>query len=167
MQEIRVSAIAAISAKNRALGRDNELLWHLPEDLKHFKELTKGHPIIMGRKTYDSILQYLGKPLPNRTSIVLTRGTALMHPDVVSVNSIGKALVYAKELGVKEVFIGGGAAIYELALPHTDRLYLTLVDDEPEADTFFPAYEQDFAEVARTACSTDPAASFVTFDRVQ
>ena len=166
MKKPRISAIAAISSTNRALGRNNELLWHLPEDLKRFKELTKGHPIIMGRKTHDSILQYLGKPLPGRTSIVLTRTGAIDHPGVLSANSIEAALEIARSVDSEEVFIGGGTAIYELALPYTNRLYLTLVDDEPAADSYFPEYKAMFTElVSQEMIEHKPKFSFVILDK--
>jgi dihydrofolate reductase len=144
MKEIRISAIAAISAKGRALGHNNELLWHISEDLQHFKTLTSGHPIIMGRKTFESIQGYLGGPLPNRQNIVVSRSSAKLHPDVLMATSIEGAITQAKKLNPEEIFIGGGTSIYESALPYTDRLYLTLVEDEPEADSYFPSYADTF-----------------------
>ena len=166
MSQPRISAIAAISSTTRALGLNNQLLWHLPADLRRFKALTSGHPIIMGRKTYNSIFAYLGKPLPNRTSIVLTRGAPIDHPKVLTARNIEDAITQATATGTDEIFIGGGTMIYELALPYTDRLYLTLVDDEPIADAFFPNYEEAFEEALREKCSTEPQATFITFDRV-
>jgi dihydrofolate reductase len=147
-QHPRISIVAAIGTKTLALGKGNELLWHLPEDLKRFKELTSGHAIIMGRKTFDSILAVLKKPLPNRTSIVVTRDPAWQYEGAIAATSIEDAITKAKEIEKEEIFIGGGAQIYELALPHTDRLYLTLIDDEgAEADVFFPAYADEFTEI--------------------
>ncbi len=160
----RVSAIAAMG-KNRVLGKDNQLLWHIPDDLKRFKQLTLGHPIIMGRKTFESILAALGKPLPGRTNIVVTRNPEIMLKNmaqespsvyqgvalknVVVVGSITEAIEKAKEVdGGEETFIGGGGQIYAEALPFTDKLYLTLIDDEKEGDSFFPAYEDVFTKVA-------------------
>src|SRR5258708_1489116 len=121
-----VSAIAAIG-KNRELGQDNKLLWHIPDDLKRFKALTTGHPVIMGRKTFESIFAMIGKPLPNRTNIVVTHDTSWSHAGVLVSHSVEKAIEKGKSLGEKEVFILGGAQIYEAALPFTDKLYLTLI----------------------------------------
>jgi dihydrofolate reductase len=149
-----VAAVAAIG-KNRVLGKENKLLWHIPDDLKRFKELTKGHPVIMGNKTYISILSYLGKPLPDRTTIVVTRNRITAEEkfhqyafkdEVFFVSSIQEAIEKGKGLD-SQVFIGGGAQIYEAALPYTDKLYLTLIDDEKEGDSFFPAYENEFTKV--------------------
>lgn len=139
--------IAAIGAGTRALGKDNKLLWHLPEDLKYFKQTTLGHAVIMGRKTYESI----GKPLPSRTNVVVTRTPTYKADGCKVVESLDAALAYARALtnpGAPELFIIGGADIYAQALPHTDRLYLTLIDDHGEgADVFFPEYEKDFTKV--------------------
>ncbi len=142
----RVSCIAAIG-KNRVIGKGNTLLWHIPEDLKRFKMLTLGHPVIMGRKTFDSIVAMLGKPLPGRTNIVVTRNNEWKFDGVEVAHSLEEALSKAKELNTQEVFVIGGAQIYEQALPFTDRLYLTLIDDTKDGDVFFPAYEQLFTKV--------------------
>lgn len=143
----RVSAIAAIG-RNRVLGKDNQLLWHIPDDLKRFKEITSGHPIIMGRKTFESILATLGKPLPGRTNIVVTRDASWRHEGVIAAASIEDAIMKAaKAPGADEVFIGGGGEIYRQALPFTDRLYLTLIEDDKEGDSFFPEYENEFTKV--------------------
>jgi len=127
-----VSIIAALG-KNRVLGKDNELLWRIPDDLKRFKELTTGHPIIMGSKTYESI----GKPLPNRTNIVLTKDSDYEAPGTIVVHSLEEAFEKAEN---EEIFVIGGGQIYALALPYADKLYLTLIDDKKEGDTFFPDY---------------------------
>lgn len=135
--------------KGRALGIKNGLLWHIPDDLKRFKTLTTGHPVIMGRVTFESIIKILGKPLPNRTSIVVTRSSTSLgvnDPNVMYVNSLDEALARAKELD-EEIFVIGGAQIYEQALPLTDKLYLTLIDDEKEADAYFPEYEHLFTKI--------------------
>lgn len=115
-----VSIVVAI-AENNAIGKNNELLWHLPTDLKHFKQLTSGHTIIMGRKTFDSI----GKPLPNRRNIVITRSNSLEIPGAEVVNNIDQALALCT--AEKEVFIVGGAEIYRQAMDKTDKIYLTTV----------------------------------------
>lgn len=149
MKKPIVSAIAAIG-RNRELGKDNKLLWHIPEDLKRFREITRGHPVIMGRKTFESIVGYTGKPLPDRTNIVVSRRPRMIdlrnQSSVLAVASVEEAIEKAKQLDNTEVFIIGGAQIYETALPYTDKLYLTLIDAEAEADSFFPPYETEFTK---------------------
>jgi len=126
-----ISIVVAI-AENNAIGKENKLLWHLPADLRHFKEVTTGHTIIMGRKTYDSV----GKPLPNRRNIVITRKSGLEIPGVEVVHTLEEALALCDEQ--EEVFIGGGAEIYKMAMSLTDKIYLTVVKGIFDADTFFP-----------------------------
>ncbi len=140
----KVVLVAAISRKNRALGNRNGLLWHIPVDLKRFKAKTLGNPVIMGRKTFESIIAILGKPLPNRKNIIVTRNSEYGYPGVTIAKSLADALEEAKKDNPTEIHIGGGADLYKQALPFVDELYLTLVDDEPEADTFFPEYETQF-----------------------
>lgn len=146
MQKPIVAAVVAIG-KNRELGKEGKLLWHIPDDLKRFKALTLGHPIIMGRKTFESIVGYLGKPLPGRTNIVVTRDPSWRYEGVLIAASIEEALEKAKALDAEEVHIGGGQQIYEQALPFIDKLYLTLVEDDKDADAFFPPYENEFTKV--------------------
>lgn len=142
-----ISIVAAIG-RNRVLGKDNHLLWRIPDDLKRFKQLTLGHPIIMGRKTFESILATLGKPLPGRTNIVVTRDVSWNHEGAIAALSIEEAIEKAKEApGAGEIFIGGGGEIYRQALPLVDKLYLTLIEDDKEGDSFFPAYENEFTKV--------------------
>src|SRR3989344_4026867 len=145
MSKGKVSIVAVISSKNRALGHKGGLLWHIPGDLPRFKKLTMGHPIIMGRKTHESI----GRPLPGRTNIVLKKGPlGFWAPKWV--RSLAEAMEEAgKADGNDEIFVIGGGEIYKLALPYTGKLYLTIVDDEPEADTFFPEYAHDFRIIKR------------------
>lgn len=144
MTEHTISLIAAIG-KNRELGKGNELLWHIPDDLKRFRSTTKGHPCIMGRKTFESIVAILGKPLPNRTNIVITRDKNWSHEEAVALDSIEDAIQLAKRKpGGEEVFIIGGGEIYTLSLGYADKLYLTRIDDAKEADSFFPEYEALF-----------------------
>lgn len=131
--------------ENRLIGAKNGLLWHIPDDLKRFKALTQRHPCIMGRKTFDSILAILGKPLPNRTSIIVTREKEWQHEGVLAVHSLEDALQKAKALD-EEVFVIGGTQIYEQALPFVERLYLTLINDKKEGDAFFPPYEHLFTK---------------------
>mgnify|MGYP001610807394 CR=1 FL=1 len=141
----RISIIAAIGRK-RELGKGNDLLWKIPDDLKRFRELTKGHPIIMGRKTYESLPI---RPLPHRTNIVVTRDQEYKSQTFITAASIEEAIAKAQDApGAEEIFVIGGGQIYAAALPHTDRLYLTTIDAEaPEADVFFPAYENDFTRI--------------------
>lgn len=145
-----VCIVVAIG-KERELGKDGKLLWHIPDDMKRFKALTMGHPVIMGRKTFESILGYLGKPLPGRTNIVVTRDASYQRDDVIIAGSLEEALMRARALDGREIHIGGGAQLYAQALPYVDKLYLTRVDDAPEADTYFPDYESEFTEVSREA----------------
>lgn len=147
MKKPRICAVVAIG-KNRELGKDGKLLWHIPDDLKRFKELTRGHPVIMGRKTFESIVGYLGGPLPERTNIVISRHIDLVgrYAGVMVVASLEEALEKAKEIDSEEIHIGGGAQIYEQALPIIDKLYLTLIDAEGDADIFFPPYEHLFTK---------------------
>lgn len=150
MQNPRVSIVVAMGAgplHTRVIGKENKLLWYIPEDLKHFKSLTLGHPVIMGRKTFDSIVATLGKALPGRTNIVVTRDPNWSFEGVVVCHSIESAFEKAREIDHEEIFIGGGSQLYEQALPFTDRLYLTLIEDEKDGDTYFPAFEKDFTKV--------------------
>lgn len=139
---MRIAMIWAM-AENRVIGRDNKLPWYLPNDLKYFKQVTSGKPVIMGRKTYDSI----GRPLPNRTNIIITRDTGFTAEGCQVVHSLDDALAVAQAQGVvnggDEVIVMGGAQIYAEALPRVDRLYVTLVHAEVAGDAVFPAI--DFA----------------------
>ncbi len=138
--------IVVAMGKNREIGMEGELLWYIPEDLKRFKELTLGHPIIMGRKTFESIIKILGKPLPGRTNIVITRNKEWKYEGILITHSFEEALEKAKEINPDKIFIGGGAQIYTLALPYVTNLYLTLIDDEKKSDSFFPPYEHIFTK---------------------
>lgn len=129
-------AIAAMSL-NRVIGAGNKIPWHLPEDFKWFKKMTTGHVIVMGRKTYESI----GKPLPNRTTIVLSR-SPLNIPGVSSISDLKQ--LSSLEFAGREIFICGGAQVYQLALPMCSDLYLTLVNRTVEGDAFFPRFEDRF-----------------------
>jgi dihydrofolate reductase len=133
-----ISLIAAMD-RNRLIGNKNQLPWHLPADLTHFKQVTMGKPIIMGRKTYESI----GRPLPGRTNIVLTRDESFQADGVVLTGSLENALDCAASEGAEEVMIIGGSNIYGQALDHSGRLYLTLVDAEFEGDAWFPDIDME------------------------
>ncbi len=137
-----ISIIAAIG-RNRELGKDNQLLWHIPEDMKRFKDLTLGQVVIMGRKTYESLPEKF-RPLPDRTNIVITRNNYWKVAGCYVVNSIEEAIKKAKEFN-KEIFIIGGASIYEQGIKYADKLYLTIVNqDFSEADVYFPEYKNRF-----------------------
>ena len=139
----RVAIIAAIG-KNRELGLHGKLLWYIPEDMRRFKEITTGHPVIMGRKTWESLPEKF-RPLPGRTNIVVTRQEDYRASGATVVNSLEEArAVAARAPGADEIFVIGGGELYAAALPFANRLYLTLVDDTPLADVFFPSYEDDF-----------------------
>lgn len=131
-------SLIAVIGRNRELGKDNKLLWHIPGDLPRFKAITTGHPIIMGRKTFTSI----GTPLANRTNIVISTDSTLHIDQCIVVASLTEALHKAKESpGADEIFIIGGGQIFSQAISLADRLYLTVVDASSEADTFFPDYQ--------------------------
>ena len=160
----KLSIEVAIS-ENNAIGKNNQLLWHLPADLKHFRAITSGHPIIMGRKTYNSI----GRPLPNRRNIVITRQTNLTIPNVELVNSLQEAIALCDT--ENEVFVVGGAEIYKHALALTNRIYLTVVHQNYEADTFFPELkENEWKEIAKEYHQADEknnvADTFSTLERL-
>lgn len=160
-----ISAIVAMS-ENHVIGVDNQLPWHLPSDLQHFKSLTTGHPILMGRKTYESI----GRPLPNRTNIVITRDASFSAPGCVVVTSIGEAIAHAKAKNSPEIFIIGGAEVYKQLLPVIQRIYLTVVHDEFEGDAFFPDLDSRvWKQVKREAHEADDKNefpfSFITLER--
>jgi dihydrofolate reductase len=159
----KLSIVVAISANN-AIGKNNQLLWHLPADLKHFKEITSGHTIIMGRKTYDSI----GRPLPNRRNIVITRKTDLQIENVEIVNSLQQAISLCEK--EEEVFIIGGAEIYKSSISLVNRIYLTTIHQEYEADVFFPELKTEewletFQEYHKADEKNNVAYTFSTLER--
>ncbi len=160
---MRLSLIAAM-ASNRAIGLRNTLPWHLPEDLKRFKALTMGHHIVMGRKTYDSI----GKPLPGRDTVIVTRNADYAVPGCLAVNSLDAALTVSH--GDDEVFFVGGAELYRQALPIAHRIYLTEIQRVFDGDAFFPEFDKSqWIETARDKQRVDDANGFeyhfVTYDR--
>ena len=164
----RLSMIAALS-RNFAIGLDNRLLWHISEDLVNFKALTMGKPIIMGRKTFDSI----GRPLPGRANIVVSRDTQWQAEGVQVARSVNAAINAAhlacEDSGQDEIMVIGGEQIYRQALPSATRLYLTEVDVEMAADTFFPGFVRvDWHELERRPGiqSADYAYQFVTLERI-
>jgi dihydrofolate reductase len=143
-----VVAVGRDQQHNHVIGKDNKLLWHIPDDLKRFKEITLGHPVVMGRKTFESILAELGRPLPGRTNIVVTRDAQWNHPGVEVYHSLQAAFDRAAALDQDEIFIGGGTQLYTEAFPQIDRIYLTIIDAEAEGDAFFPDYAE-FKEVSQ------------------
>lgn len=163
-----LSLIAAL-AQNRVIGRDNQLPWHLPADLKHFKALTLGKPIIMGRKTWDS----LGRPLPGRLNLVVSRQAGLQLEGAEVFASLEEAVVraeaWAREEEAEEVMLIGGAQLYTQGLEHGDRLYLTRVELAPEGDAFFP--EVSYADwhlassIEHEASAETPAYAFQVWER--
>lgn len=138
-----ISLIAAMG-NNRVIGLNNDMPWHLPKDLAHFKKITIGHPIVMGRKTYESI----GRPLPNRKNIILTRQESLELPEeVMTVSNLETVLKWSEENPEEEIFIIGGGNLYKQALPYADRLYITEINEDFDGDTFFPAFDQEEWEI--------------------
>lgn len=129
-----ISMIAAM-AKNRVIGRENSLPWHLPEDLKHFKQKTLDKPVVMGRKTYESV----GKPLPGRENVIITRNADYQADGCTIVTSLEQAIEHLAK--VEEIMIIGGTEIYRLALPMAHRMYLTFIDLEVDGDAYFPEWD--------------------------
>ena len=161
---MKISIVVAMAA-NRVIGKDNQLPWHLPADLKHFKQTTMGKPILMGRKTWESI----GRPLPGRTNIVITRDENYDAPGCVVVHSIEAALQATAQQD--EVMVIGGAEFYRQVLPRTDRIYLTRINEDFEGDTLFPELDRsEWQEVERVDCDADDknphSYSFIKLDRV-
>ncbi|MFH2124224.1 MAG: dihydrofolate reductase [Pseudomonadota bacterium] len=156
---MEVIIIAAMAA-NRVIGRKNTIPWHIPEELQWFKETTMGHTLIMGRKTHESI----GRPLPGRRTIVITRDRHRCFPGCTTVQSLNQALELCTEY--EKVFIAGGAQIYVQALPLADTIILSVLDQEVAGDTFFPPVpEEEFAEATRTAVSGPPPYTRITYQR--
>jgi dihydrofolate reductase len=159
----RVSLIVAM-ARNRVIGVNNTLPWHLPADLKHFKALTMGHHIVMGRKTYESI----GKPLPGRTSVVVTRNAGYVQPGVIVANSLEAAI---SACGVdEEIFVIGGAELYRQAIKFADRIYLTEIAADIPGDAHFTDLDsKSWQETGRASHSPDEknlySYHFVVYDR--
>jgi dihydrofolate reductase len=164
-----ISLICAV-ARNRVIGRNNQLLWRLKSDLRHFRDLTTGKPVIMGRKTHNSI----GRPLPNRDNIVVTRDRAFVADGVFVVHTLDEAFRVAedcaKERAVDEIMVAGGGDIYAQTIERADALYLTEVDMEPEGDAWFPPVDRMlWEEISRKTHPKGPddeaAFSFVDYVR--
>ena len=166
---MNISIIVAV-AENNVIGKDNTLIWHLPADMKFFKEKTTGHCIITGRKNYESIPGKF-RPLPNRTNIVITRKADYKAPGAIVVNSIEQAIVKAKETGDAEFFIIGGAEIYQQSLRYVNRIYLTKIYHSFNGDVFFPELTADeWKETDRIRGIVDEknkyAHDFITLDKI-
>ena len=163
MPSPRLNLIAALG-KNGVIGIGNRLPWQLPDDLRHFKALTLGHPVLMGRKTFES----LGRPLPGRRNIVITRNAHYRPEGAEVAGSIEQALALCQ--GAQEVFFIGGADIYRQALPLAERLHLTEVDASPAGDAFFPAFDRarwrESAREGRRDEGSGLGYAFVTYERV-
>lgn len=142
-------------ASNRAIGLNNEMPWHLSADLKKFKQITMGSPILMGRKTYESI----GRPLPGRTNIIISRNKTYQQADCLVFNSIENAIAACQQYD--EIFVIGGATFYQAILPQADKLYLTEINKSFDADTFFPVINKDeWREMTREDIADDPSVDF-------
>jgi dihydrofolate reductase len=162
---MKISAIVAMG-ENRAIGFKGKIPWHLSADFKRFKDLTMGHPIVMGQKTFDSI----GKPLPGRTNIVMTIDPAYAAEGCVVAHSLEEALAAAGSENAEEVFICGGAQIYRLALPQVQKLYLTKVHGTFEGDAFFPEFDESEWQLVNSEDhpkdeKNDADFTFLTYER--
>ncbi len=167
---MKISMIAAV-AENLVIGKDNDLIWSLPDDMKFFKETTNGHVVIMGRKNFES-LPPKWRPLPNRTNIIITRNKDYDGLGSHVVSSIEESIEVARSTGENEAFIIGGGQIYSLGLEKADRMYITEIKASFEGDAFYPAWKkEDWKEVSRVPHEPDErhahAFDFVTYDRIK
>ena len=163
LKKMIISLIAAMG-KNRVIGKDNSLIWKLPADMEYFREKTTGKPVVMGRKTFESI----GRPLPNRKNIIITRDENYKAEGCVVVHSVDEALKAAED--AEEVMVIGGSQIYKEFFPRANKMYLTFIDEEFEGDTFFPEWDkEEWKEVSREEHDKDEKNSynyvFVEFER--
>jgi dihydrofolate reductase len=164
-----ISLIAALT-ENHVIGKNNDLPWHLPDDMKFFMKTTTGHVVIMGRKNYESLPRKF-RPLPDRTNIIITRQKNFIAQGCTMVNSLDAGIQIAQHTNEKELFIIGGAEIFELSMPFADRLYLTEIKTELEGDTFFPKFKRsEWKEVSRKPHPKDDRHKFpfdfVLYERV-
>lgn len=165
---MKISMIAAMG-KNRVIGRNNDLPWHLPDDFAFFKEKTKNHHVLMGRKNFES-LPHKFRPLPQRTNLILTRNTSFNPEGVFVFHEMTEAIDFAENNNEEELFIIGGGEIYKMGLEIADRIYLTEIDASFEGDTFFPEFNKNlWIETLRKPHSVDNnhqfAFDFVTYDK--
>ena len=158
-------SLIAVVARNRAIGKNNALLWHLPEDLRRFRETTRGKPVIMGRRTWESLPSAF-RPLPGRRNVVVSRNADYQAPGATLATSLDDAIRQTANSG--EVFVIGGEQLYRQALPFADRLYLTEVDEVVDGDAYFPEFaRRDWREVSRQSQGevTEPRYAFVVYQR--
>lgn len=147
-----VLSLLLAASENNVIGKDNQLPWHLPNDLKYFKNLTWGMPILMGRKTFESI----GRALPGRKSVVITRNTDWKQENVEVVHSVEEAINYAKAQDVKEIFVIGGAEIFNTSFDTADRIYMTRIHQQVEGDAYFPPIDETkWKRVSAKFCEAD------------
>jgi dihydrofolate reductase len=162
-----ILSLLVAADENNVIGKDNKLPWHLPDDLKYFRNQTWAMPILMGRKTFESI----GKPLPGRKSIVITRSTDWKHEGVSVVHSIAEAVEEATTLGVKEIFVIGGAEIFKTSFSRANRIYLTRIHHKFEGDAYFPELSSDWQLARSRFCKADNknayAHTFEVWERIQ
>lgn len=161
-----IKSIIVAVAENNIIGRDNDLVWRLPDDMKYFRRMTSGHCVIMGRKTFESF----GKPLPNRTHIIITRNDDYQYEGCHIVNTLEDAFAKAKELGETEAFILGGGEIYRQSIVMSDKLYITEVHESFDGDTSFPEIDKsNWKEISRDDRDKDEQHahdfSFVVYER--
>ena len=164
--DLEIALIAAV-AENRVIGRDKSMPWHFSEDLQYFKRTTTGHPVIVGRRTYETVVEALGEPFPGRTSVVLTTQSLDLPAGAVVANSVEEAIdlaeADARARGVDTAYVAGGGRVYDQFLPYATRLVLTEIHDAYEGDTRFPAWDDDeWVEVERDERG---AFDFVTYER--
>ncbi len=157
----KIVSLVVAAADNNVIGRDNAMPWHIPEDFKHFKTVTMGKPCIMGRKTFESILAQLGKPLPGRVNIVVSRKN-YQHDGTLTCKDLAEAIDQASKIDTDEICIIGGAQIYAQAIELADRIYLTRVHQSPEGDAFFPVLGAEWKEESR---EDRDGFSFLTYER--
>jgi dihydrofolate reductase len=163
-----ISLIAALT-QNRVIGKNNDLPWHLPDDMKYFMQTTQHHYVVMGRRNYESIPEKF-RPLPNRTNMVVTRQNNFKAQGCIVVHSLEQAIELAKANHEQELFIIGGAEIYKLGMPYANRLYLTEIQTELEGDTYFPSIDQQqWTEMSRVHRAADMkhlyAFDFVVYEK--
>ncbi|HEX2534960.1 MAG TPA: dihydrofolate reductase [Chitinophagaceae bacterium] len=146
-----IISLLLAASENNVIGKDNALPWHLPRDLKYFRNQTWGMPVLMGRKTFES----MGKPLPGRRNIVITRDNGWKHPGAVVVHSVEEAESVAAESDIRELFIIGGAEIFNSVLPRARRIYLTRIHETFEGDVFFPPIDESWKLTRELKCRKD------------
>lgn len=164
---VLISVIAALAIGSRVIGKNGKIPWDVPKDRRRFREITEGHTVIMGRKTWESLPEFV-RPLPDRFNIVLSRNPDFEPEGATVAHSIKEAVDIAEQQESEEIFVIGGEGVYKTFLPHADKLYLTLIDVDVEGDTHFPKCDSDtYADVTsyETHPDEDPSFIFVTLER--